>query len=795
MSSDDRQRADERVPEPGFPAADAAAFAQRHASEGMLAVFNASPIPTAITREADGVILYANQACLELLDLEEGDVVGGTMRDLGFWERPGSREAMLELLARDGFVRDVEEKVTTRHGETRLVLVSISPVELDGEPCLIGHIHDITERRRLEEQLRDSEERFRLLAENSTDVIGRLSGDQRIQYVSPASRAVYGYEPEAMVGRFGWEFIHPDDLAEMQDDFSGDAELPEVITNAYRVQRGDGEYVWIEAKIRALRDAETGQVLEFHTVARDIGDRKEAEAQVRRAKEEAELANAAKSEFLSRMSHELRTPLHAILGFGELLERSDLQSRQHEQLMQITRAGRHLLELINEVLDLTRIEGGELHVSLEPVDLGLLVGETFEMLEPLATARSVTLAPPRSDEPDAHVLADRQRLKQVLLNLLSNAVKYNRVGGEVRVVTNRVGARTTRLEVTDTGIGIAADDLARAFAAFERLGAEATEVEGTGLGLALSKRLIEAMGGSIGVDSEIGRGTTFWLDLPAVAAPSGERAEPRRAPATPVVPVRNDPRSVLYIEDNPSNIKLVETIMHERPAVTLLVAQQGSIGLELAREHRPALVLLDLNLPDMTGDKVLRRLRSDPRTVDIPVVMVSADATSGQVARLRGAGAAGYLTKPFEIEQFLTVVDGLSARRLPAPAPEPPPEAPPPTVAPPDSPLDLSFLDKLRNMHPDGRAIEELVAIYLEDSPRRIEALAAAASANDADAVRRAAHAWRGSCSLAGARRLVDLLADIETLARVGDVPSPAQLATVQRAYDEVRDALNEQFR
>ena len=612
---------------------------------------------------------------------------------------------------------------------------------------------------------------------------------------------MYGYEPDEMVGRYGWEFIHPDDLAVMTGDFSAESEESGVITNSYRVLRGDGEYVWIEAKIRALRDPATNEVVEFHTVARDVSERKQAEADVRRARDEAELANAAKGEFLSRMSHELRTPLHAILGFGELLERHDPRPDQSEQLTQIMKAGRHLLELINEVLDLSRIDDGALRLSLEPVNVGELVTETLEMLEPVAAASSVRLVVPSFERPDVHVLADRQRLKQVLLNLLSNAVKYNREGGEVRVAGTTAASPLARIEVADTGLGIAPGDVERAFSAFERLGAETTDVEGTGLGLALTKRLIDAMGGTIGVESEVGRGTVFWLDLPEVPAPEARAPVRQRTGTAAARPVRRDARTVLYVEDNPSNIKLVETILRERPEVTLLVAQQGRLGLDLAREHAPALVLLDLNLPDISGEEILRRLRADERTAAIPIFMVSADATLGQVARLRSGGADGYLTKPFEIEQFLAVIDGLPDARprvgtgagpagAPA-APEPEPAAADPADRPP---LDPSSVDKLLHLHPDGHAVKELVEIYLADSPVRLEALEHAALAGDAKGVRDAAHAWRGSASMTGAHRLVALLSDIEVLARVGTVPDEDELAAVRDAYDEARLALIAQF-
>jgi PAS domain S-box-containing protein len=897
------------------PAGRRAGVSEGSAGDGMLAAFAALPVPTAITRAADGVIVFANPPCLELLGWQEHEFVGRTMLDVGFWASPERRAEMLDRLAVDGCVRDLEEEVTTSGGAARIVLTSISRIDLDGEPCLIGHIHDITERRRLErevregeerfrqvtetfqqafilseldpprvlyaspavarvfgvglddlyrnprtiqrlihpedraaviaarddmlaardfeyrivrpdgetrwirtraepagtadgrltraasvsedvtnehalrEQLRAGDERFRLLAENSTDVIGRVGPDQRLLYVSPACRTVYRYEPEAMVGRFAYEFIHPEDLAALSEDFSPQTEEHVVTTNTCRVLRGDGTYTWVEAKIRALRDPVSDAVIEFHTVARDVSDRKQAEADVRRAKEEAEHANAAKSEFLSRMSHELRTPLHAILGFGQLLEADELEPHQSEQLEQITRAGRHLLELINEVLDLSRIEGGELHVSLEPVDVGEVVAEALQMLEPLAAARSVTLAQEHPEAGALHVLADRHRLKQILLNLLSNAVKYNREDGSVRVTATRGEHGTARLEVADTGIGIAPGDLALAFEAFERLGAEATDVEGTGLGLALTKRLLETMGGTIGVDSEVGRGTTFWLDLPVVEAAA---TVPEAAPAAPAAARRTDPRTVLYVEDNPSNIRLVETILRSRPEITLLVAQQGSLGIELAREHRPALVLLDLNLPDYSGEEVLRRLRADPRTAAVTVVVVSADATAGQANRLRAAGANAYLTKPFALEQFLAVIDappgsGSAADAAAANA------APSPTEPAIEGPLDPSPLDGLRSRFPDGVAVRELIEMFLEGSAARFEALCAGAAGADAETVRAAAHAWRGSCGVAGAHRLVALLGEIEDLARAGTVPDRERLAAVRSAYNDVREALDEQ--
>ena len=648
---------------------------------------------------------------------------------------------------------------------------------------------------KLREALRESEERFRLLAENSTDVIARTSPDGIIRYISPACRTLYGYEPEQMVGRPGIDFLHPEDVRAMRADQAERGQhATDVVTNEYRVRRRDGTYIWAEGKTQTLRDPSSGAVIEFHTSVRDITERRGAEAEVRRARDEAEWANQAKSDFLSRMSHELRTPLNAILGFGELLAAERLSPAQLEHVAQITRSGRHLLDLINEVLDLARIERGELRLSLEPVHVGQLVREALDMIDPLATARSVAVLTPAPAGLDIHVLADRQRLKQVLLNLLSNAVKYNRDRGEVRVSAVQEGVDAL-IEVADTGLGIAAEDLPRAFEAFERLGAETTEVEGTGLGLALVRRLILAMGGSIEIASTLGRGTTLSIRLPVTSAPAlGDRdGAPEQTPPPPGTRVRPPARSVLLVEDNPSNIKLVESILAKRPAVTLIVATQGGLALELAREHRPSLILLDLHLPDMSGEDVLRRIRADERTAGSAVVVVSADATSSQVRRLRRLGADDYLTKPFEIERFLAVVGGLAASGD-EPSPAPGDGGVGGRAQPREDPIDPGPLDKLRGLYPDESGLCEFVAMFLDDTPPRIEALIEAARAGDADGVRGVAHMLRGSCGLMGAQHVVELLSLIEAAAVAGELPGEERICALQAAYDEAEAVLAERF-
>ena len=378
-----------------------------------------------------------------------------------------------------------------------------------------------------------------------------------------------------------------------------------------------------------------------------IDERREAERAALEARQEADLANKAKSEFLSKMSHELRTPLNAVIGFSQLLE-SDLEDEaQRENCRYILKAGRHLLDLINEILDISRIEANSLALSVEAVHCSEVATEAAELIIPMARERRITLTIEETSDPELYVNADRQRLKQVLLNLLSNAVKYNREAGEVSLRWSHVGEKVG-IAVSDSGPGIPSDKMDRLFNAFDRLGAETSTVEGTGLGLSLSKYLVELMDGTIDVESS-NEGTTFTVVLPtAILRPQFDDhpidlSDVRSATATGVV---------LYIEDNLANSSLVERLLARGGGVELLVAMQGSMGLQLARDHRPDLILLDLHLPDRPGTEVLAALKEDPETASIPVVVISADATPGQGRRLIEAGASDYMTKPFDLEHF-----------------------------------------------------------------------------------------------------------------------------------------------
>ena len=529
---------------------------------------------------------------------------------------------------------------------------------------------------RRQQALERSERRYRTLIDSSPDAIF-LVRDGRFAYLNPAALRLFGaHEVAQLQGQPVLDRIHPDLHAQvlqrrvrLQREFKPAPALEE------RYLRLDGSEVEVEVTAAPFID-EHG--VASQVIVRDITERRRAAralqqladdlerrvlertAELERARAEAERANHAKSEFLSRMSHELRTPLNAILGFGQLLQMQSTDEGERARLREIINAGRHLLTLIDEVLDLARVEAGHLSVSPEPVAVRPLVDECLTLLRPAAAGRGVQLIEP-SSQCDVHVRADRTRLKQVLLNLLSNAVKFNHAHGTVGVTCHPEPGSdppALRIRVDDSGPGLDAQQQQRLFVPFERLDAEKRQIQGTGIGLTLSKRLVELMGGRIGVDSTPGRGSSFWVQLPlSQSLPAPVVLAPALAGPAPRDPGRR--HTVLCIEDNPANLRLIEQIFAHRDNITLISAQNPAQGLELARSQRPALVLLDINLPDMDGYAVLQCLRDHPGTRSIPVLAVSANAMPRDLERAKAAGFAGYVTKPIDVADLVARVDGL----------------------------------------------------------------------------------------------------------------------------------------
>jgi PAS domain S-box-containing protein len=520
----------------------------------------------------------------------------------------------------------------------------------------LEYLLDITDRREAEAEALASAATVQTILATSPDPIGLLDSDGRFISLSAAGIEMIGRPASEIIGHSMSDLIHPDEMEEVANAFrpvfTGEAEGAGI---RHRLMRADGSELLVESHARA---AMTPDGLQVTVVSRDITAAVYAEIELIEAKAVAEDASRAKTDFLSRMSHELRTPLNAILGFTQLLARDDLSPDQSDSVDQVLRAGRHLLALINDVLDIARIETGKLSLSPETIDVAGVVARAVDMIAPLADARhvQVIVAPESGDR--VHVHADAQRLTQVLINLLSNAIKYNRESGRVDVRW-RVDDTNVAVEVVDSGIGIPAHILDRVFTPFDRLGAEASGIEGSGVGLALSKRLLEAMTGSITVESTAGVGSVFTVTLPY--APDIPLDLEFNEAGLPTIDAPGPTRSatLLYIEDNLTNLTLVRLILRARPSVGVLAAMQGRVGIDLATQHRPDLILLDRHLPDMSGDEVLLELQRRPETDAIPVVVVSAEARKHEIEEMIAMGALAYLTKPLDIDELLRVVDSV----------------------------------------------------------------------------------------------------------------------------------------
>ena len=422
--------------------------------------------------------------------------------------------------------------------------------------------------------------------------------------------------------------------------------------------RKDGSRFPAVVSITALRD-DDARIIGYLLIGTDNSVRKLVESRLNEAMAAAENANRAKTDFISSMSHELRTPLNAILGFAQLMDSGAPAPTpsQKRNLEQILKAGWYLLELINEVLDLALIESGKVTLSREPVSLVEVMLECRAMVEPQAHKRGIAMQFPRFDVPQ-FISADRMRFKQVLINLLFNAVKYNRPGGTVTVECTPRPPEAVRISVRDTGAGLAPEQLARLFQPFNRLGKEAGVEEGTGIGLVVTKRLVDLMGGAIGAESVVGAGSVFWIDFrlaaaPRLVLPEAERAPPARLRA----PEGTAPRTVLYVEDNPANLELVEQLIARRPDLRMLSAAEADLGIEFARAYLPEVILMDINLPGTSGMEAMKILRADPATAHIPIIALSANAVPRDIVEALEAGFFNYLTKPIKVDRFLQALD------------------------------------------------------------------------------------------------------------------------------------------
>ncbi len=518
------------------------------------------------------------------------------------------------------------------------------------------------EQKQLDQRLRDQQFYTRSLIESNIDALITTDPAGIITDVNKQMEALTGCTRDELIGApFKNYFTDPERAeAGIKRVLSGNKVTDYELTARAR----DGKETVVSYNATTFHDRDR-KLQGVFAAARDVTERKRFErtlqennVELERARAAAEKANLAKSDFLSSMSHELRSPLNAILGFAQLINSDSPPPTpsQTASIDQILHAGWYLLELINEILDLAQIESGKLALSREPTSLAEVMLECQAMIEPQAQKRGVTLTFPQSGIP-AYVEADRTRLKQVLINLLSNAIKYNQANGTVVVECVRSTPERTRVSVRDNGAGLSPDMLLQLFQPFNRLGQERSAEEGTGIGLVMSKRLIELMGGLIGVESTVGSGSVFWFELNSAVEPQLVVETPETAAITAQVRHGEQLRTLLYVEDNPANLKLIEQLIARRSDIRLLSARDGNLGIQLARAHQPAVILMDINLPGISGIEALAILREDPATAHIPVLALSANAMPRDIEKGLQAGFFRYLTKPIRVNEFMETLE------------------------------------------------------------------------------------------------------------------------------------------
>lgn len=512
-----------------------------------------------------------------------------------------------------------------------------------------------------ESALRESEERFRLLVDGVHDY-GIFGLDQQGRVVSwnAGAERIKGYTADEIIGEHFSRFYPQEvrDTLPSQELQRAEAD-GRVEDEGWRVRK-DGSRFWANVVVTALHD-ESGNPRGFSKITRDITDRKRNEEELLAARYKAEQASEARSAFHSRLSHEFRTPLNSILGFAQILEMDLNEPETQASLAQILRAGRHLLSLLDDLLDLARIDAGRMELYIETLDASEIVSEAVDLARPLAAPRKVGISIDMSHIPDAAITVDRRRFLQVLLNLLSNAIKFNREGGALRISARIVENDTLAIDISDTGLGIAEHRKERLFQPFERLGADSNATSGTGLGLALSQHLMQAMGGRLELGSTGADGSTFTVFAPAA---SGSSVTHRHTATETVGSLlgKRELEVVLCVEDNPASLSLIENVLSRYCSARIIPAMLGGLGLTLAREHRPNLILLDINLPDINGLEILKSLKADSDTRAIPVIVISADATEAMRQRALQEGATRFLTKPLDIRQFLQTLDEVMAQ-------------------------------------------------------------------------------------------------------------------------------------
>ena len=663
------------------------------------AIFNSANF-SSIATDARGVIQIFNVGAERMLGYAAADVVNRiTPADISDPQEVIARAQALSLelatAITPGFealvfkasrgIEDIYELTYIRKDGSRLpAVVSVTALR-DPQGGIIGYLligTDNTarkqveaEQKKLDQRLRDQQFYTRSLIESNIDALMTTDPSGIISDVNKQMEALTGCTRDELIGAPFKNYFT--DAARAEAGIKRVLSENKVTNYELTARARDGKQTVVSYNATTFYDRDRNLQGVF-AAARDVTERKlldqalqETHVALENAKWAAEKANQAKSDFLSSMSHELRSPLNAILGFAQLIDSGTPlpTSSQKASVDQILQAGWYLLELINEILDLALIESGKLSLSPEPMSLTEVLQDCRAMIEPQAQKSGIRVAFPVLDEA-CFVRADRTRVKQVFINLLSNAIKYNRPDGRVQVTCETDRAQRTRISFRDTGEGLSAEQLTQLFQPFNRLGQEAGATEGTGIGLVVSKRLVELMGGQIGAQSTVGEGSVFWVEL-ASASGASVPAPPGAAHSTPPpVSAAGTPGcTVLCVEDNPANLLLVEKLIARRPDIRLLTARDGQRGIALARSAAPDLILMDINLPGISGIEALKTLAADARTAHIPVIAVSANAMPRDIEIGLAAGFFRYLTKPIKVPEFMETLDlALRASRAGQPA-------------------------------------------------------------------------------------------------------------------------------
>jgi PAS domain S-box-containing protein len=650
------------------------------------AIFNSANF-SSIATDADGVIQIFNVGAERMLGYQAADVVSkltpfdiSDVQEVVERARTLSTEVGADILP--GFealvykaVRGIEDvyelTYVGKNGSRCPSIVSVTALR-DEQRKVIGYLLigiDNTARKQVEaeqalldQRLREQQYYTRSLIESNVDALMATDPSGIISDVNQQMEALTGHTRDELIGApFKNYFTDPDRAEEAIKRVLREGKVTNYELTARAV---DGRETVVSYNATTFYDRNRTLQGVF-AAARDVTERKQIEHALQETNDEletartaAEKANLAKSEFLSSMSHELRTPLNAVLGFAQLMasETPAPSPAQKQSIDQILQAGWYLLRLINEILDLALIESGKVTMSQEAVSLAEVLQDCQAMIEPQAHKRGITMSFPRFDGL-YFVHADRTRVKQVMINLLANAIKYNRDGGSVIVDCGMSGESRIRVSVTDTGAGLAPDQVMQLFQPFNRLGQETGAEEGTGIGLIVTKQLVELMGGVIGVASNPGVGTVFWVELAATTAPELVYGDANEDQRIAVAREMSSQRTLLYVEDNPANLILVEQLIARRNDLKLLTAIDGHLGVQLARTYQPDVILMDINLPGISGFDALESLRKDPATAHIPVMALSANAVPRDIAKGIEAGFFRYLTKPIKVTEFMDALD------------------------------------------------------------------------------------------------------------------------------------------